>query len=213
MRADLDIISRWIQPSTRVLDLGCGDGELLAYLRDHRQVSGYGVEIDEDKIISCIQAGVNVIHSDLETGLADFGDQTFDYVIMTQTLQAVQHTEHLLDEMLRVGREGIVTFPNFGHWRCRLQIAWAGHMPVVKVLPHAWYNTPNVHLFTIQDFEGLCQRKGIKIWQRAVVDHAHRANLGMRLLPNLLGEMALYHLGHEHNGAHGGARASFTQVE
>jgi methionine biosynthesis protein MetW len=200
MRADLNIISRWIRPGSRVLDLGCGDGVLLAHLKQARQVRGYGVEIDEVKIINCIRVGVNVIHSDLETGLADFGDHTFDYVIMTQTLQAVQHTERLLDEMLRVGREGIVTFPNFGHWRCRWQIAWAGHMPVVKVLPHTWYDTPNVHLFTIQDFEALCQRKGIKIWQRAVVDNAHRANLGMRLLPNLLGELALYRLGREHNG-------------
>jgi methionine biosynthesis protein MetW len=195
MRADLEIISRWIQPGSEVLDLGCGDGVLLAYLRDHRQVGGYGVEIDEAKIATCIRAGVNVIHKDLEAGLSDFGDNTFDYVIMTQTLQAVQHTEWLLDEMLRVGREGIVTFPNFGHWRCRFQLVLGGHMPVVKALPHAWYNTPNVHLFTIHDFETLCRHKGIKILQRAVVDHQHRASLGMRLLPNLLGELALYRLG------------------
>lgn len=195
MRADLEIISRWIQPGSEVLDLGCGDGVLLAHLRDHHQVGGYGVEIDEAKIATCIGAGVNVIHKDLEAGLSDFTEHSFDYVIMTQTLQAVQHTEWLLDEMLRVGREGIITFPNFGHWRCRVQLALGGHMPVVKVLPHAWYNTPNVHLFTIHDFEKLCQRKSITILQRAVVDHYHRAGLGMRLLPNLLGELALYRLG------------------
>jgi len=195
MRADLEIISRWIQPGSEVLDLGCGDGVLLAHLQEHRQISGYGVEIDEAKIATCIGAGVNVIHKDLEAGLLDFTDHSFDYVIMTQTLQAVQHTERLLEEMLRVGREGIVTFPNFGHWRCRFQLTLSGHMPVVKVLPHAWYNTPNVHLFTIRDFERLCHRKGIKILQRAVVDHLHRASLGMRLLPNLLGELALYRLG------------------
>ena len=195
LRPDLKIISEWIQPGSWVLDLGCGDGTLLAYLRDYREVSGYGLEIDEDKITRCICAGVNVIHTDLEAGLSDFDDDTFDYVLMTQTLQVVQHTERLLDEMLRVGHEGVVTFPNFGHWKCRMQLALGGHMPVVKALPHAWYNTPNVHLFTIRDFEQLCQDKKINILQRVVVDYAHRSSPGLRLFPNLLGEVALYRLG------------------
>ena len=123
MRPELELISEWIRPGTRVLDLGCGDGALLAYLHERRQVSGYGLEIDSANIVKCIRAGVNVIHADLEAGLEDFGDSSFDYVIMTQTLQAVRHTERLLDEMLRVGRQGIVTFPNFGFWRGRLQVA------------------------------------------------------------------------------------------
>lgn len=196
MRPDLNIIAEWIQPASRVLDLGCGDGALLAHLRDHKHVMGYGLEIDKDKIIACIRAGINVIHTNLEAGLADFNDAAFDYVIMTQTLQAVQHTERLLDEMLRVGREGIVTFPNFGHWKCRFQLTLEGHMPVVKkTLPYAWYNTPNIHLFTIQDFEKLCRNRGIVIYQRTVVDYAHRSSLGLRLFPNLLGELALYRLG------------------
>lgn len=194
-RPDLKIISDWIEPGSRVLDLGCGDGALLAHLRETRRVSGYGLEIDGDKIIDCIRAGVNVIHADLEAGLSDFDNNSFDYVIMTQTLQAVQHTERLLDEMLRVGRQGVVTFPNFGHWRCRLQIALGGRMPVVKTLPHAWYNTPNIHLFTIADFERLCRDKRIRLLQRVVVDYAHRASPGLRLFPNLLGEVALYRLG------------------
>jgi methionine biosynthesis protein MetW len=195
MRADLEIISEWIRPGSRVLDLGCGDGMLLAYLRDHRQVRGYGLEIDETNIVKCIRAGVNVIHLNLEAGLADFDDDTFDYVIMTQTLQAVQHTERLLDEMLRVGHEGIVTFPNFAYWKCRIQLALSGLMPVVKTLPYAWYNTPNVHLFTIRDFEDFCRRKKIRVLQRMVVDSAHRSSLELRLFPNLLGELALYRLG------------------
>lgn len=195
LRPDLKIISEWIRPGSRILDLGCGDGALLAYVRDQRQVRGYGLEIDADKIIRCIQAGVNVIHTDLEAGLADFDDDSFDYVIMTQTLQAVQHTERLLDEMLRVGREGVVTFPNFGHWKCRMQLALGGRMPVVKTLPHAWYNTPNIHLFTIRDFEQLCRDKGIQLLQRVVLDHAHRLSPGLQRFPNLLGEVALYRLG------------------
>ena len=195
MRPDLEIISQWIHIGSRVLDLGCGDGTLLAYLRDHRTVKGYGLEIDVNKFVKCIEAGVNVIHADLEAGLSDFEDDSFDYVIMTQTLQAVQHTERLLDDMLRVGRQGIITFPNFGYWKCRIQLAVSGHMPVVKTLPHEWYNTPNVHLFTIQDFEELCRRKNIDILQRVIVDHAHQSSVGLRLFPNLLGELALYRLG------------------
>ncbi|MBL8250692.1 MAG: methionine biosynthesis protein MetW [Candidatus Competibacter sp.] len=194
MRPELELISDWIRSGARVLDLGCGDGALLAYLRDHRQVSGYGLEIDTANITRCVRAGVNVIHADLEAGLADFSDGGFDYVIMTQTLQAVRHTEALLDEMLRVGRQGIVTFPNFGFWRCRVQVALQGLMPVVKTLPYQWYDTPNVHLFTLRDFEALCRRKRIDILERTVLDHAHRAWLGSRLWPNLLSEIALYRL-------------------
>lgn len=200
LRPDLEIISNWIHPHSWVLDLGCGDGGLLAYLAEHRWVRGYGLEIDEGNIVQCIHRGVNVIHADLEAGLSDFDDGSFDYVIMTQTLQAVHHTERLLDEMLRVGREGIVTFPNFGYWKCRLQLTLGGHMPVIaRLLPHSWYNTPNVHLFTIQDFENLCRMKRIAILKRIVVDSAHRSGPGPRLFPNLLGEVALYRLGRAGN--------------
>ncbi len=195
MRPELEIISQWIRPGAHVLDLGCGDGALLAYLRDQRRASGYGLEISPDKILKCIHTGVNVIQADLEAGLSDFDDDSFDYVLMTQTLQAVRHTEGLLDEMLRVGREGIVTFPNFGYWRCRAQLALRGLMPVSKLLPHEWYNTPNIHLFTIRDFEELCRRKSIEVLQRSVLDSGHRSSPGLRLLPNLLGELALYRLG------------------
>ncbi|MCL4315367.1 MAG: methionine biosynthesis protein MetW [Gammaproteobacteria bacterium] len=193
LRPDLEIISEWIAPQSRVLDLGCGDGALLSYLNATREVTGYGLELDQDKILKCVEARVNVIQSDLDAGLADFFDaDSFDYVILSLTLQAVRYPERLLDEMLHVGSEGIVSFPNFGHWRNRLQIALGGHMPVSRNLPNDWYNTPNIHLCTLKDFENLCAKKGIVILQRTVVDQAHRTSLGMKLLPNLLSEIALY---------------------
>ena len=193
MRPDLAIISEWIEPGSRVLDLGCGDGTLLDHLSRERDVDGYGLEIDPDNIVSCIQRGVSVIQSDLDAGLSDyFDDNSFDYVVMTQTIQAVHYPSRMLSEMLRVGREGIVTFPNFGHWSSRLQLALGGHMPQSRALPNEWYDTPNIHLCTLKDFEALCHRLEIDILQRNVVDTAHRSNIGMKLLPNLLGEIALY---------------------
>ncbi len=193
MRADLEIISEWIQPGTRVLDLGCGDGTLLEHLSNSRDVTGYGLEIDDDNIIRCIERGVQVIKTDLDAGLADFFDEdSFDYVVMTQTLQAVRYPADLLDDMLRVGREGIVTFPNIGHWQSRLHLGLSGRMPITRVLPSEWYDTANIHLCSLRDFEGLCRQRKIEILQRTVVDYAHRTSWGARLLPNLLGEIALY---------------------
>jgi methionine biosynthesis protein MetW len=193
LRPDLQIISDWIRPGSRVIDLGCGEGALLQHLRDTRGVSGYGLELDPQNIVACLKAGIPVIQVDLDAGLSDYiKDKACDYVVMTQTLQAVYFPAWLLDEMLRVGREGIVTFPNFGHWRCRLQLAFGGRMPVSRVLPYQWYDTPNIHLCTFRDFETLCRNKDIHILERTVVDYAHRGALGMRLLPNLLGEIAIY---------------------
>jgi methionine biosynthesis protein MetW len=192
LRADLQIISEWITPGSRVMDLGCGDGTLLKHLKENRQVNGYGLEIDIDNIVRCIQGGVNVIQADLDEGLSDFEGEPFDFVVMTQALQAVKHPDRLLNEMLRVGREGIVTFPNFGHISARLQLTFGGHMPVTKTLPSEWYNTPNIHLCTLKDFERLCSDNGIHILERTVVDSTHRAGPGMKLLPNLLGEIAIY---------------------
>lgn len=193
LRPELRTITDWIAPGSRVLDLGCGEGALLAHLRDSRKVSGYGLEIDPDKIVRAIESGINVIQTDLDAGLSDFEPGSFDYVVMTQTLQAVHYPDRLLEEMLRVGREGIITFPNFGHWRCRLQLL-GGRMPVTSSLPNKWYNTPNIHLCTLRDFEDLCEEKQIRVLERTVVDRAHRASLPMQLLPNLMGEVALYRL-------------------
>ena len=192
LRGDHALIAQWIRPGSRVLDLGCGDGALLDHLRRERAVTGYGVEIEIDRVVRCIERGVSVIQGDLDAGLADFDTGSFDYVIMSLTLQAVYFPARVLAEMLRVGREGIVAFPNFGHLSCRLQLAFGGHMPVSPALPESWYETDNIRLCTIRDFEDLCERLGIRILQRLVVNHQHHRSLGARLLPNLLGEVALY---------------------
>ena len=191
LRAEQELIADWISSGSRVLDLGCGDGALLAALRAQKGVTGYGIEIDPDNIVTCLSRGVNVIHSDLDAGLSDFDANSFDYVIMTQTIQAMRFPQRVLDEILRIGNEGIVTFPNMGHWKCRAQFA-LGRMPVTRHLPNTWFDTPNIHMCTIEDFEDLCARDNIEVLQRANVDSQHRAVIGMRLLPNLLAEIAVY---------------------
>ena len=192
LRPDLSIISEWIKPGSRVLDLGCGDGALLKHLQQTRNVTGYGLEIDDDNVTRCIRAGVNVIQTDLDAGLQDFSGKSFDYVIMTQTLQAVRFPDRLLEEMLRLGNEGIVTFPNFAHWYNRLQLTVGGRMPMSRTLPNPWYSTPNIHLCTVKDFEQLCHERGIHILQRTMLNQEHRRTAGGKLLPNLLGRNALY---------------------
>lgn len=152
LRPDLARIAGWIEPGSRVLDLGCGDGALLAYLRDHRQVRGAGVEIDDNYVIACVQRGVEVIQQNLEDGLALFDDQQFDTVVLSQTLQSMHRTEHILREMARVARHGVVSFPNFGYWPHGWSIL-RGRMPVTGQMPYQWYNTPNIHLCTLRDFE------------------------------------------------------------
>ena len=186
-RADFAAIANWVKPGARVLDLGCGDGTLLAYLNEQRGGAGYGVEIDDDGILACVENGVNVIQGDLERGLSGFADGSFDYVILSQTLQAVRSSERVVREMLRVGREGIVTFPNFGYWRNRLQVI-GGNMPVSNRLPYQWFDTPNIHLCTITDFEDFCRDHGVHILERIVM----RDGSAVTLLPNLLGSLAVY---------------------
>ena len=194
MRQDLQTIQQWIQPDCSVLDLGCGDGSLLAHLRDVKNVFGYGLEIDQDKILECFKKNVNVIEQDLDWGLGNFENDSFDVVIMTQALQAVHYPDKVIDDMLRVGKECIITFPNFGYWGCRLYLMTKGRMPVSKQLPYTWYNTPNIHLCTFKDFEALCYRKHLKILNRTVVDMNFRDGVLMRMFPNLFGEVAVYHV-------------------
>lgn len=190
LRNDLQLIADWVQPGARVLDLGCGDGVLLSWLQQNKGVHGYGVEIDVDKVVHCVDAGVSAIQGDLETGLADFADNSFDLVILSQTIQAMHHSENILLEMLRVGREAIVTFPNFGYWQNRWQII-NGRMPVSETIPYQWYDTPNIHWCMLGDFEALCAKNRISVLQRVVMDRGRQ----VKLLPNLLGSLAFYRVG------------------
>ena len=188
-RKDFEAISRWIKPNSSVLDLGCGDGELLVHLKQSRNIIGYGIENDGAGILACVSNGVNVIQSNLESGLKEVGDGAFDYVILSQTLQAMKRTEAVIDEMLRVGTEAIVSFPNFGYWQHRWQLL-KGRMPVSDALPYEWHNTPNVHMCTVADFDAFCARKKLRVLNRLVMNGEREQTL----LPNLMGTLALYRL-------------------
>ena len=189
-RSDFKAIAAWVRPDSAVLDLGCGDGLLLKYLKQTRNARGYGLDIADANVLACVKNGVSVLQSDLERGLAGFDAGSFDCVILSQTLQAVRHTDQLLLEMLRVGREAIVSFPNFGRWDLRLQVALGGRMPMSPELPYQWYNTPNVHLFTIADFESFCAEHAVEILERVAL---HRSR-PVRTLANFFGSTAVYRI-------------------
>ena len=188
-RPDFVAIAKWIKPEAKVLDLGCGDGSLLRHLQEARGVTGYGMEIDDANVLACVKSGVNVLQYDLESGLSGFEDGSFDYVILSQTLQAIRHTERIVNEMLRVGREGIVTFPNFGYWQHRFDIM-RGRMPVSEDLPYQWYDTPNIHLCTLKDFETFCARLGVRVLERMVLTRGRP----IQSRTNFFGAMAVYRL-------------------
>jgi methionine biosynthesis protein MetW len=193
MRIDLNEIQHWIPQHSRILDLGCGDGTLLKYLIDTKQVQGYGLEIDPEQINICIDKGLNVIEQNLDRGLGNFANKSFDTVLMTQALQTLHFPHLVLDEMLRVGKECIVTFPNFGHWKARFHLFTRGRMPVSDLLPYEWYDTPNIHFCTFKDFEVLCRERQIKVIHRQVVNESSQSFF-KDIMPNLFGETAIYHL-------------------
>lgn len=192
MRLDQQLAEKWIRPGSRVLDLGCGNGELLAHMQREHQVQAYGLEIDQEKIALAIGRGLNIIQQDLNLGLTSFTDQSFDYVVMAQALQAVDAPHLLLRDMVRVGREAIITFPNFAHWKTRAFLALRGRMPVSRALPYMWYDTPNIHLCTFKDFEALCRDNGIRIINRLSVNDNQQGSVMMKYIPNLFGEIAIY---------------------
>lgn len=194
LRPDQEIISDMVPESARVLDLGCGDGGLLSHLMSEKAAHGYGFDLDEKNIEHCLAKGVNAIQRNLNNGLDDLEDSSFDVVIMAETLQVMSRPDLLMKEMLRVGKTCIVTLPNFGHWQCRLQLLSRGLMPISKNLPHQWYETPNIHLCTFQDFQRLCAESDFSILERRVVGSRYRPTLASKLQPNLFGAFGLYRL-------------------
>ena len=187
-RSDYAIISQIVEPDTRILDLGCGEGELLAWLAEHKNVDARGVEISGPKVQQAISRGVSVYHGDIEEALADLPDQAFDYVILSQTLQESTAPLKVLRDMLRVGRRAIVAFPNFGHWTVRLAHLFTGRAPKTKLFPHDWYDSPNIHFLTVDDFEALAQEQGWTIEKRIFLHGARQISF----LPNLLSEVAVF---------------------
>lgn len=195
MRSDLKIIYSWIESGTRVLDVGCGDGTLLRFLTTGKNVRGIGLEVEDKRIVECINNGVNVIQIGRhESLLKYFQHGAFDYVVMTQTLQALPNPLKTLQEMLEIGRELVITFPNMGYWRNRLQLLLRGRMPVTKALPETWYATENIHLCTVRDFEALCRENHIRVLERATVDSAHQLRKQAQFMSNWFGEIALYRI-------------------
>src|SRR6187549_3181234 len=170
-RVDLVLVAEMVERGAKVLDVGCGDGELLRLLSETRDVDGRGIELSREGVNECVAKGLAVIQGDADTDLADYPDDAFDYVILSQTLQATRRPRVVLEHMLRIGRHAVVSFPNFGHWRIRLQIALGGHMPVTDNLPYAWWDSPNIHFCTIKDFRELCRVAGAKM-ERSVALNA-----------------------------------------
>ena len=192
-RRDFKIISEWIKKDSTVLDLGCGDSTLLNYLVATKNINGYGLEKDIEKVQESIKKNISVIQADFNVGLEQyFENNFFDYAIMTQALQENKNPDRIILEMLRIAKEGIVTFPNMGFWKNRFQLGFLGRMPISKSLPNDWFDTPNIHLCTFKDFEILCKDLKIKIIEKKVLNNNYSANFFLKLFPNLFGEIALY---------------------
>ena len=188
-RYDFPIIENWTHQNSKVLDLGCGDGTLLNYLKEKKDIKGFGIEKNKDNWLLSLKNNIDVIQMDLEAGLAGFETNSFDLVILSRTIQSMNHIEEIIHEMMRVGKEVIITFPNFGYWKNRFQIM-QGNMPVSDELPYKWFETPNIHLCTIQDFDNLCRENKIKVEQRLILTDKKSVNF----YPNFFGALALYKL-------------------
>ena len=188
----LEVIRNWVKKDSDILDLGCGKGEILKYLSEKLNTSSLGIEIDQSNINNCIQSGLNVVQQNIDEGLDNFKDKSFDTVIMSQTIQVLKEPKKALLEVTRIGRESIVTIPNFGHWSTRINLLLSGKMPVTSSLPDKWHNTPNIHLCTISDFELLCEDCGINIIEKRFFSNAGNENFLTAFLPNIFASTAMY---------------------
>ena len=197
MRFDLQIIASWIEPGSRVIDLGCGEGELLKHLITHKDVTGNGIERNESRVARCIEKGLSVLQGDINEEVQDYPDNTFDYVILSQTLQQVYEPDTTIRSMLRIAKKGIVSFPNFSHWSCRWQLLTSGYAPVTRQLPYEWYNTPNIRVITIKDFRKFIHEVGFNILKEVAINTQSETRYGKAIsfLPNLRATYGLYLIG------------------
>jgi len=197
MRFDLEVIASWITPGAKVLDLGCGSGELLSFLRDHKHAACTGIDLSEENIQQCIAKGLTVIHGDINEEVADYADQTFDYVVLSQTLQQVYEPETLIKTLLRIGRKVVVSFPNFSHWRCRCQLFFLGQAPTTSQLPYFWYNSPNIRVITIKDFRQFAVHAGFTILKEAAIntDNQERQGSIIKILPTIRATYGIFLIG------------------
>jgi methionine biosynthesis protein MetW len=193
IRVDLQLIADMVTPKARVLDVGCGDGSLLDYLVHFKQVDGRGIELSQAGVNACVAQGLSVVQGDADTDLDEYPDDAFDFVILSQTLQATRDPRHVVSQLARVGRKVIVSFPNFGHWRVRWNLLWTGRMPETKAIPLKWYNTPNIHFCTILDFLDLCGTLDVEVEKALAIDSWGKADIiQSRFFANVLGEQAMF---------------------
>ncbi|MBW1995463.1 MAG: methionine biosynthesis protein MetW [Deltaproteobacteria bacterium] len=194
MRFDLQLIASWIEPGSKVLDLGCGEGELLNYLKKSKQVIGTGIDHNEKKVARCIEKGLTVLHGDINEEVVDYPDNTFDYVVLSQTLQQVYAPALLIPSLLRIGRKAIVSFPNFSHWRVRMQLLLTGYAPITRQLPYEWYDTPNIRVITLKDFRKFIRQVGLTIQKEIAINTSSQDRRGniVRVLPNLFATYGIF---------------------
>lgn len=197
IRFDLQIVASWIEPGSKVLDLGCGEGDLLHFLKENKRVVGTGIELVEAKVARCIERGLPVLQGDMNEEVLGYEDDAFDYVVLSQTLQQIYELAKLIQSVLRIGRKGIVSFPNFGHWSIRLQLLVRGHAPITKQLPYEWYDTPNIRVITIKDFRRFSKEIGFNILKEVAINTAHHDRRGMivKFLPNLRATYGIFLIG------------------